>query len=345
MKKISLCVTGYKRPDTLKQLINSYLKQDYSNKELIISDNTPDDTVKKAVLSYENKSIKYFHNKINLGVARNILASMERATGDYLILLGDDDALLNTHVLSEYVKTFDSHPKVGFIYSNMIQFSNDLKVQYIINFTNKNKLFKKGESAMNNILIRSIFIGGIGIRNIKSQFKFYPTKKMLHPQVEFIGNIINNYDAFLLAKNNIAFRSHEDQIIFRALKDKQERQGGAHMTVEIPEVFELLTKKYKLNLNTDLIVKQLIDLQTVMMLKEKSILGNELMEENYKKFSSQFNVVRNSKKFKLYFILAKIIPGEFIKIIRLLTLNLIPFTNKTKYKEFEEKLKFMLSTQ
>jgi len=198
---------------------------------------------------YKDKSIKYFHNEKNLGFARNLLKVMQRATGEYLIILGDDDLLFDKHVLSDYVKVFDTHPTVGFVYSNQVQFSDTLKIQYIINFTSRNKSFKKGKESMENMWVRSIFIGGIGIRNSKNITSWYPTKNILHPQVEFIGHVLNNYDSYLIAKSHIGFRSHEEQLIFQALKDKKVRAEGNHMTVELFEMFENLKKQYKLDMN------------------------------------------------------------------------------------------------
>jgi glycosyltransferase involved in cell wall biosynthesis len=156
MHKISVCVPTYNRPDTLKQLINSYLKQNYDNKELVISDDSPDDSIKNLVASYNNKSIKYFHNKMSLRFARNLLMSMKRATGDYVVLLGDDDVFMNTKALTDYVNAFRKYKNAGFVYSNMIQFSPEMNIQYIITFTDKNRMFKKGEDSMKNMWIRSI---------------------------------------------------------------------------------------------------------------------------------------------------------------------------------------------
>src|SRR5882757_3279723 len=126
MHKISLCVPTYNRPETLKQLIHSFLKQDYRDKELIISDDTPNDSVEKLIKTYKNKSIKYFHNSPGLGFSQNLFKAIDHATGDYLIILGDDDVLLHKHVLSDYVKVFEEKPSVGFIYSNQVQFSTEL---------------------------------------------------------------------------------------------------------------------------------------------------------------------------------------------------------------------------
>ena len=115
---ISLCVPTYNRADTLKQLIHSFLLQDYKHKELVISDDSSNDDVYNLISSYKDKNIRYYRNKPSLGFPKNFLNSLLKATGDYVITLGDDDVLFSTTTLSRYVEVFDHQPDVHFIYSN-----------------------------------------------------------------------------------------------------------------------------------------------------------------------------------------------------------------------------------
>jgi glycosyltransferase involved in cell wall biosynthesis len=343
MKKISLCVPSYNRPETLRQLINSYRKQNYPNKELVISDDSPNESIKKMVEKLNDKTIRYFHNYPGLGFSKNLLESIKRASGDYIILLGDDDVFLSPDVFSEYVKVFEENSSVGFIYSNQIQFSNKMNVEYIINFFSENKLFKKGKEAMENMWIRSIFIGGIGIRNSRNIIDFYSKKKILHPQVELIGNIINSYDAYIISKNYIGFRSHSDQIIFRALKNKTVRQEGHHMTIELLDIFNSLKRKYNLEINFDFAAKQLISQQLMMTFKEKSILGNDEMKKNYKNFCKVSDVANNSRILKCAYLLARVMPPFGIDLARSLALKMLEFKNKKEFDRFKAQLTAIIS--
>lgn len=343
MKKISVCVPTYNRPDTLLQLITSFNRQDYPNKELVLSDDSPSDVIKNLVEELNNNDIRYFHNLPGLGFSSNLRKTIERAKGNYIILLGDDDILLDSSALSSYITAFDKNPTVNFIYSNMVQFDNDMKVESVITFASKDRLFKKGKSAMENIWIRSIFIGGIGIRNIDNITKFYPLKKILHPQVEFIGNIINEADAYLLAKQNIGFRSHNDQIIFRALKNKKIRQEGNHMTVELFEIFTFLKKKYNLSMNFDFAAKELVNQQVVMMFKEKSNLGIHAMQNNYRKFCELSSFAKNSTKLKIGYLSALILPSFSITFLRKMVIAILRMKNKSQYKKYERKIQTMIA--
>lgn len=345
MNKISLCVPTYNRPDSLRQLIHSFLRQDYEEKELVISDDSPNSSIKDLVEECNNSRIKYFHNNPGLGFSRNLLRSMERATGKYLVLLGDDDVLFSSSALSEYVSTFEKNPSVGFIYSSMIQYNDEMDIDYVISFASKNKFYKQGKESMENIWLRSIFIGGIGVRNSKLLTELYPTKKILHPQVEFIGNIINLSDSCLLATYNIGFRSHDDQIIFRALRNKKIRQEGNHMTVEVYDIFHTLKKKYKLDMDFDMVVDEVINQQTVMLFKEKNNLGYSEMKKNYENFCKLSRKAKNSTKLKIAFLLASIFPSFLITALRSVMLQLVAVRNKEEYKRLNKQLVKMISSK
>ncbi|GAA5936629.1 uncharacterized protein JCM15063_001943 [Sporobolomyces koalae] len=102
---ISVCITHYERPHLVSQLLDALLLQSYTNFEVILVDDgsqSPD-----AITRLEELDSKYFHNaslltgrpawssvRINnsyLGEARNKAA--ERAKGDWLLFLDDDDVL------------------------------------------------------------------------------------------------------------------------------------------------------------------------------------------------------------------------------------------------------------
>lgn len=343
MHRISVCVPTYNRPDTLRQLINSFLRQVYKNKELVISDDTPNDTIKNLVKSFNNKSIKYFHNKTSLRFAKNFEACMQRATGDYLITLGDDDVLLNPEVLTNYVHIFKTNPQVAFVYSNQVQFSDAMKIEYIINFVLTDTYVNKGEEAMKDVWMRSLFIGGIGIRNKPEIVKLYPKRKTLYPQVEFIGHIVNRYDTYLLAQNNIGFRSHDDQIIFKALKDKTIRQSGEHTTVEFFQIFNKLQKQYKLHINSDFLAQELINLQFVVMFKEKAHLGREGLTFNYNQFRELSQVVRDSKKLQLGYYLAMALPNRVITNARKTAFQAFKLIKRKEFEKYKKELHEMTS--
>lgn len=88
--------------------LESILKQDYTSLEVIISDDSPNEDVKLTIQPYLNQlQIKYFYNNPPLGSPKNWNAALENASGDYLILMHQDDWFEDIHALSLYVTVFE----------------------------------------------------------------------------------------------------------------------------------------------------------------------------------------------------------------------------------------------
>jgi len=163
MKKISVCVPAYNRPDTLEQLIHSFIKQDYPNKELVISDDSPNNSIAALVKKYPKRGIRYVHNTPGLGFAFNLLHSLTLAKGDVIVILGDDDVFFSKKSLQEYVLIFDKHPSVSYVYTNAVQFSENLNIELEYKHFAVSTIYKKGDEAMRHMWLSSLFIGGMGL--------------------------------------------------------------------------------------------------------------------------------------------------------------------------------------
>lgn len=340
---ISLCVPTYNRVDTLRQLIHSFQLQDYKYKELVVSDDSTNDDVSNLVTSYKSKNIRYFRNNPPLGFPKNLLASILRAKGDYLITLGDDDVLFSPKTLSRYVDVFDSHPDVHFIYSNQIQFNSDGNIEANIIKFKEDTLFEKGSQGLTNMFLHSIFIGGQGFRR-KTNFKsLYPEKNILHPQVQLVGSILAQHKSYGISDLCIGVRSHSDQIIFRALKNKKIQLDGDHMNIELPKIYRFLRKKYKFKNDEDVIIKQLIDNYPPIIIKEKMYLGNLILRKYFYKFCSLSSKAQKSKKLKAIYYTSLLTPSILLASARFLGMRGIQLFNYSLFKIQKNKLKKILN--
>jgi glycosyltransferase involved in cell wall biosynthesis len=109
--KFTIGIPAYKTV-FFKECIDSVLNQDYSNFELIIvDDNSPND-IQSFIKDYNSDQIRYFRNEKNFGalhVVDNWNKCLSYATGDYFILLGDDDRMCHNY-LSEFVSLINKYP-------------------------------------------------------------------------------------------------------------------------------------------------------------------------------------------------------------------------------------------
>jgi glycosyltransferase involved in cell wall biosynthesis len=114
---ISICIPAYKKPEYVVRAIQSILKQSYKKVEIIISDDSPNEDIKIAIQPYiSDIDIKYYHNQPALKSPMNWNNALNKATGDFVMLLHQDDWLHNENALTIYLHSFSSHPEIGFVF-------------------------------------------------------------------------------------------------------------------------------------------------------------------------------------------------------------------------------------
>jgi glycosyltransferase involved in cell wall biosynthesis len=101
--RISIIIPTYNRPDLLKECINSCLSQTLSAYEIIIGDDSTNELSKFVVekIINENKSIKisYFKHSPSKKQIENVNFLIDKATGDHVTLIHDDDFLMKNCLL------------------------------------------------------------------------------------------------------------------------------------------------------------------------------------------------------------------------------------------------------
>ncbi len=96
----SIIIPTYNRANMISIAIESILAQTYTNWELIVVDDGSIDNTGEVVGRYDDKRIRYFYKENEeRSVARNF--GIDRAKGDYLSFLDDDD-----YYLPEFLITF-----------------------------------------------------------------------------------------------------------------------------------------------------------------------------------------------------------------------------------------------
>jgi len=96
---LSICIPTYNRANFLAQCLHSImiqLRKDrslFKQVEIIISDNNSLDKTANLVKRYQkqNKAVRYYRNKKNIGADRNIIKSASYAKGDFIWFFSDDD--------------------------------------------------------------------------------------------------------------------------------------------------------------------------------------------------------------------------------------------------------------
>jgi glycosyltransferase involved in cell wall biosynthesis len=88
---VSFCMSTYKRPDYLKNTLASILNQSFSNLEVVISDNDIENSASKIVSEINDPRVRYYSNGTNLGMIKSFTNSLNLASGEYIVMITDDD--------------------------------------------------------------------------------------------------------------------------------------------------------------------------------------------------------------------------------------------------------------
>lgn len=90
---VSVGLPTYNRASKLRRAVESVLAQDYSNFELIISDNDSPDGTQAMCEEYARRDsrVRYVRQPVNLGLAKNFEFVLAQARGEFFVWLSDDD--------------------------------------------------------------------------------------------------------------------------------------------------------------------------------------------------------------------------------------------------------------
>ena len=108
--KFSVLLPTRNRLDLLAYAIETVRKQDFDDWELIVSDNDSEEDIEGYVRSLQDARIQYFRTDKFIPVTDNWNNALEKCSGDYVIMLGDDDGLMKGYfsTLQEIIEKFDS---------------------------------------------------------------------------------------------------------------------------------------------------------------------------------------------------------------------------------------------
>lgn len=95
---VSFCMSTYKRPNFLKAQIEILLQQSFVNFEIVISDNDPLASGKSIVDLFNDVRINYESNSEDLGMIKSYNKSIDRAQGEFVVMVTDDDPVFNNMV-------------------------------------------------------------------------------------------------------------------------------------------------------------------------------------------------------------------------------------------------------
>ena len=223
MPKISIITTTYKHQDFIAHTIKSVLSQTYIDRELLIGDDSPDDTTWEIIQEYVHKypdKIKARHHKPNKGIVDNMNFLIDQADSqsEYISFLEWDDMYTSDN-LQEKMKVFEQYPDVSLVYSDLQTINKNW--DYINHVITQNVIRSDIDNIYhfsidpNNVFSRSNCIVKKNIlKNIKPRNVTW-NKSYSVSDWDFYVNVLSKYKYKIIWQKLFYYRIHTNNISFQ----------------------------------------------------------------------------------------------------------------------------------
>lgn len=125
----SILVANYNNGRYLSTCLDSILKQDYPNIEIIVVDDGSTDNSLSIIEPYlqKNHRIKLFKNEKNKGVGFTKKRCIDEASGEILGFVDPEDTI-TSNAISKMIEIHKKHPQVSLAYSNLYYCDEQLNI-------------------------------------------------------------------------------------------------------------------------------------------------------------------------------------------------------------------------
>ena len=125
----SLLIANYNNGCYLQEAIDSVLRQDYDNWEVVIVDDASPDNSGEIYEKYkDDRRFHVYHNERNMGVGYTKRRCIEKAKGEICGFLDPDDVLVGADVFDTMVEAHFRHPGASMVYSGMYRADEHLNI-------------------------------------------------------------------------------------------------------------------------------------------------------------------------------------------------------------------------
>ena len=165
-KFISIGIPSYNRPAELLRLLQSIDYFDDDLEVVICEDNSPQrKSIGETVRQFQagkKLALTYYENAVNLGYDRNIRELALRATGEYLIYMGDDDRFVPGALL-QFIHFLRTHRELGYVLKSHQLLHADGMIEPF-RYYRETCFFSPGPETVKELFRKSVFISGFTIK-------------------------------------------------------------------------------------------------------------------------------------------------------------------------------------
>jgi len=247
--KISICIPQYNRIDYLIQSLRIIEWQTYANIEIVVSDDcSTDETVDKikAIQPTYRFPLTFHRNEKNIGYDANYRKCIELATGEYCLVIGNDDSVKERDDIQYLVDFLQQHdlPEIGFC-----NYVEDYDRNRIIARAPGTGLIGSGYDVALKQYSCFSFVGGLIYK--RSEFQKFNTSKhdgSIYAQM-YLGclMIASGCNLFSIERPLVVKDLKGDESLRKSYKDVVARKWKDHRKVDggLPSVINVLLSAFR----------------------------------------------------------------------------------------------------
>ncbi|HEX3074064.1 MAG TPA: glycosyltransferase [Ignavibacteriales bacterium] len=287
---VSVCIPTYNRAKYIKQAVESALKQNYENFEVVVVDDGSTDDTKEALAEIKNGRLKYYAKEHSGAPATRNLA-IENARGEYILWLDSDDTL-SPDTLALYMKALRENPDADVFYGNIVITDENLKPHQLIKYAD----WQNRNNELLNKFVEENPIPNPGVLIKKSLYEKYGRYDLAYRRA-------HDYEWFSRICSAAKFK-HVDAVSAYWRWHNSNMSSG---TVKIDYSFEAS------------LIKKMVDMYGIEKLFSNLALQgksrNEFLAEAYIKLSARFKALNDETEAKKYLSLYNSVkPSEAVKL-------------------------------
>ena len=115
--RFSVLLPTRNRLEYLRYAVETVRRQDFADWEIVIADNASEDDIAGYAAGLQDDRVRYLRSEEFLPVTENWNRALEHSTGEFVIMLGDDDGLMKGY-FRHALDLVDRHGRPDLIYSS-----------------------------------------------------------------------------------------------------------------------------------------------------------------------------------------------------------------------------------
>ena len=172
---ISICIPAYKHVDYLKRLLDSILTQTYKDFEIVLTDDSPDNSVQMMLQNYFSKTeIRYYKNQQALGTPENWNEAIRKATGKWIKIMHNDDWFASDDALQVFFDSIQQNPNANFFFSAFQNVEVSSEKKEVVKLSPSDKALLKSNPYH---LLKKVYIGNPSCTLVRKNLELFYDKR------------------------------------------------------------------------------------------------------------------------------------------------------------------------